>query len=698
MHLFTACTERSCFGRGAGKGRGTVSPEPDPDCSEAEEVHRRSFFDLRPNPTVRSKLVPILLALLVFGGMSGPAALLFQWVPPSSSPVPASTADVTSATIVASPSSVYVGEEVTFFANATSSSASSIKFTIYYDAIIPPPPTPNPASPVTVNITGNPGNVVQKYTYDHVGNLTGPGGQYFFVRLRVDDGVQNVSRSVLVYVNENRAPSFAPRPPSQMEVDKGALVNFSILVSDPDNDTLDATWDFGDGTVVTNHTSGAKLGIWVNQSHAWDPYVEPGTGNLTFYYWMNFTVEDPFGHVNKSTTLIIIKIPPNLGPSLGLQAYPLEVNPGDPVTFVANATDFEGEMLTWTFAYGDGAVEVFTTDPTPPGTLVWLNRTHQYWEVGAFNATVSVSDALGENQVGAHNFSRRVAVSVVANSPPSVSETISYSGTLMIDTAIGYTDVRFSVWALDNDGDIVTATWYLNDEEFATNATPGGSTQDSELVQVIRFTDPGTYFIRVVVTDGREGHEDSVSSVLSITSNNLPPNLVIGIDFSYGPNRTFALLGEVLTYLVVISDPELDPVELVWDFGDDSPRLYFNLTEYDENGTVRSSVTHSYSAPGEYTITVWFTDNKIGLLNHSKVITAVVTVSEETIIIPHSWDWWDYTSLGLLCMIPVLVVVWFGNQRRKIRKLEAEGLTIEEDRIQKERMLTERMLESERRE
>jgi hypothetical protein len=593
---------------------------------------------------------------------------------------------------------VYVGQEVTFFANGTSSSAASIKFTIYYDAMIPPLPTPNPASPKTVNITGNPGYVVQKYTYDHVGNLTGPGGRYFFVRLWVDDGVQNVSRSVLVYVNENRGPSLAPRPPSQMQLEKGALVDFSIIVSDPDNDTLNVTWDFGDGTVLMNYTAGAKLGIWVNQSHAWDPYVEPGTGNYTFYYWMNFTVEDPFGHVNMSTTLIIIDIPDNIGPSLSMQVYPLQADPADTVTFVVNASDPEGEGLTWTFIYGDGATEVFTTDPTPPATVVWFNRTHQYSAIGTFNATVSVTDAVGDNQVGPHNFTRKVVITVVANVAPFIAETISYSGSFSINVSIGYSDVRFSVWTLDGDGDVVTATWYLNDEEFATNATPGGSSQDFEIVQTIRFTETGTYIIRVDVTDGREGHEDSVSRMVNITSNNLPPNLIIGIDFAYGSNRTFALLEEVLTYLVVISDPELDPIELVWDFGDDSPRLYFNLTEYDVNGTVRSSVTHSYLEPGEHTITVWFTDNKVGLLNHSKVITAIVTVSEERVIVPHSWNWWDYMSLGLLCMIPVLVVVWFGNQRRRIRKLEAEGMTIEDERIQKERMLMERMLENERRE
>ncbi|MGB2581320.1 MAG: hypothetical protein WBD03_02485, partial [Thermoplasmata archaeon] len=65
----------------------------------------------------------------------------------------------------ASPNPAYVGEEVTFFANASSSTSSTLRFTIFYDAYILPFPTVNPASAVTVNDTGNPGNVVQKFTY-----------------------------------------------------------------------------------------------------------------------------------------------------------------------------------------------------------------------------------------------------------------------------------------------------------------------------------------------------------------------------------------------------------------------------------------------------------------------------------------------------------------------------------------------------
>ncbi|MBN1677267.1 MAG: hypothetical protein JW880_01880 [Candidatus Thermoplasmatota archaeon] len=532
---------------------------------------------------------------------------------------------VSEATLVASPNSVYVGEEVTFFANATSSTSSSLKFTIFYDAVLPPPPTPNPASHVTVNVTGNPGNVVQWYTYDHPGNFSDAEGRYFFVRLWVDDGEQNVSRVIKVHADVNTEPSIVPRPPSQLQVDKGVPIDFSIKVTDRDNDTLNATWDFGDGTVIMNSTGGAKTGIWVNQTHTWDPYVEPGTGGFAFYCWMNFTVEDPYGHSNSSSTKIIIQIQENIGPSLNAWAFPLEVDPADFVTFVANASDPEGEALNWTFDYGDDAFEVFKTDPTPPYAVVWMNRTHQYSLVGTHIVTISVTDAIGENQVGSHNSSRKLSIAVVENVPPYVVP-ISYSGNLTIDVAVGYTDIRLHVFVLDINGDPITATWYLNGEQFATNTTPGGSSQDYELSQIVRFNETGTYMLAVNVTDGWEGHWATVNRTLNITSNNRPPSLVIGIAFNYSPNMSYALPDEVLYYLVVISDPERDPIELIWDFGDGSPRLYFNLTEYDENGTVTSEVPHSYSRVGEYAITIWFTDNKVGQLNHSKTVQAIVSV------------------------------------------------------------------------
>ncbi|MGB2581858.1 MAG: PKD domain-containing protein [Thermoplasmata archaeon] len=529
-----------------------------------------------------------------------------------------------------SPQYAYVGEEVTFFANASSSTSSTLRFTIFYDAYIPPFPTVNPASAVTVNDTGNPGNVVQKFTYNALGNFTFTGEDitFFWVRLYVDDGTTNISSLAQVFVKLNSPPEFIV-----VLTDDGTYkdvpLNLSIEVMDVDNDPIYILWEFGDGTVATNTTDGTREDSFANQTHVWSPYVEPGTGGYTVLYKLNVTATDSFDNSITVNATITVSVPENGPPMIALTSSSNRVQPGESILLWANATDPEGDPLTWTFNYSDGTTEVVHTDWTEPGTLVWCNMTHAYDEVGSYTIAMHVSDALGENQVFPHNRSASISVTIAINRVPGVTSFIIVSPeSPEINVTIGFIDVYLSIQAYDPDGDVLTASWYIGDAvDPVVNVSAGGIGVYS-FIQVMTITEPGSYNVSVVVTDGYEGHEVTVNRTINATSNNRPPSLRV-FDFAYASGE-HAVPMEEIEFLIVISDPEQDPIEVTLEFGDDSPKHYFNLTDY-VDGNVTLIINHTYELQGIYTGTLWFTDNKIGIWNHSKVVTFEVTVEEEVI-------------------------------------------------------------------
>jgi hypothetical protein len=74
----------------------------------------------------------------------------------------------TIANFVAVPDYVNPGDEITFYANASSDDPlATLQFVIYYDSLLADYSN-NTQSPMSVNYTATPGSVVTKFTYDAV--------------------------------------------------------------------------------------------------------------------------------------------------------------------------------------------------------------------------------------------------------------------------------------------------------------------------------------------------------------------------------------------------------------------------------------------------------------------------------------------------------------------------------------------------
>jgi hypothetical protein len=126
------------------------------------------------------------------------------------------------------------------------------------------------------------------------------------------------------------------------------------------------------------------------------------------------------------------------------------------------------------------------------------------------------------------------------------------------------------------------------------------------------------------------------------------------------------------------------------DFGDGSEQIHVNLTDY-INGTVSFRVNHSYPAVGTYTVTLNFTDNKIGVIEikHNKTAERTVVVEQPKVKTVGIWDWWDYLSLGFFLSLPLLGVLLILVSWRRQKILERKGISYEEWQLRKAELAAE---------
>lgn len=476
---------------------------------------------------------------------------------------------------------------------------------------------------------------------------------------------------------------------------QGEPLNVSIKVYDQDNDTINVTWNWGDGTPDDLNTTEPAYPlihyVWVNQTHVYNPPKEPGMGNYDVHYILNITLDDGTGNYNWLDLNVYVHVPDNIAPQVGLVEFNGTFDPSDIVPVAANATDEEGDALTWTFVFNNSVsdffTEVMTSPVTAPNTLVWMNSTYVFGAEGTYLVRVSVTDRVGINQFNeTHNITvGPVTYSVLANRIPSVADNISMtsSNPVIIDAVSGYTNITFSITARDRDGDILNATWDFDDGTPKLYNTSFGGIDLYEFIQWRNYTTTGQFNVTVNITDGRAGHEVVRLLVVNVTSTNLPPGLG---GFQYNLSKgVYALPNELINFTITLTDPEQNPIEVVVDFGDNSDKLYFNLTDY-VDGNITLKFNHSYAAKGVFNITITFTDNRVGLFDHIKSVKVSIKVDVPRAVVQDLWSWWDYTSLGLVCLMPILIVTRMAMIFRRRRLLEDRGYTLEEWKLMQSEM------------
>lgn len=190
----------------------------------------------------------------------------------------------------------------------------------------------------------------------------------YLVSLEVSDGTAwSAPDAVIIHVAENLPPTAV----IQADVTTGPaplVVSFDGTQSyDPEGRALSYVWIFRDGSPGSAEPA---------PTHE---YTSPGT------YVALLSVTDDVGQTDTDTISIVVTSPSNTAPVVAPTASPESGTAPLTVQFAANASDPDGDPLTYVWDFGDG---YFSTEANPA---------HTYMNAGTYVAWITVSD--GQTQV-----------------------------------------------------------------------------------------------------------------------------------------------------------------------------------------------------------------------------------------------------------------------------------------------------------
>jgi len=351
-----------------------------------------------------------------------------------------------------------------------------------------------------------------------------PGTYGVSLRIRDNSGHACDSASIDIPVRVNAAPVAEAGPDIRTEV--GTKLTFDGSDSyDTDGAIVAHRWDLGDGASAEKKTV----------VHA---YRAPGT------YTATLTVADD-ANVSNSQASDSATIRVN-APPVPVAGDDRSVAIGEVISFDAGqSSDSDGRIIAYDWDFGAG--------PDGVGKTVEF----AYAKPGTYTVRLTVTDDSG---TGTKSVTDTLTVRV--NAPP-----VAAAGD---DQWVTASAVQFDAsGSSDADDQIETYEWDFGDGTTGTGVAPSHV-----------YRKPGTYIVRLTVTDASGTLRNSSSDTMQVIINT-PPIADAGPDLFGAP-------GEELTFQASRSvDPDGDIVDYTWDFKD---------------GTTGSGeiATHAFEKPGTY--------------------------------------------------------------------------------------------------
>ena len=402
-------------------------------------------------------------------------------------------------------------------------------------------------------IAGDAGNDTLTYSWDFgdgsdpiigesVNHIFADNGDYT-ITLTVSDDDGATASSTIDVVVENVSPTINEII-GDSNVNEGEEVTYSATATDPGDDTLTYTWNFGDG-------SDPIIGDSI--THV---FTDDGV------YAVALTVTDSDG---ASTTQTIDVTVNNVAPTITEILGDTEVNEGQEISYRAIASDDGDDTLTYTWDFGDGSE-----------SIEGENVTHTFTDNGNYTITLTVTDDDGAATSSTLDIT-------VNNLAPVITEIVGETEVLEGD------EISYRAIASDSGNDTLTYSWDFGD---------GSEIQQGADV-THTFTDNGNYTIALTVTDDDGA---ATTSTIDVTVNNVAPTIteILG--------NTEVSEGEEATYSAIASDAGNDTLTYSWDFGDGSESVEGeSITHvFTDNGeyTITLSVTDSDGAATSSTLDV----------------------------------------------------------------------------------------------
>ncbi len=491
---------------------------------------------------------------------------------------------------------------------------------------------------------------VLKYSWDFGDGSTGNGksvkhmfqksGRYT-ITLTVDDGQKQTnsvqSTTHLLVINKYPVARFSI--PAKWEPQKPLIVD-GTKSYDPDGEVTNYSW-------IINGKEAA------NDSISSITFSEPGDYAVALKVTDNSGFEDAIGI---QTAAIHINYPP----IIKWKTTPAIAEPNEPITFDAKGTyDPDGKIkkITWRFSDGpeltgmkvtkafknSGNMTVRVTADDGAGfsnsiqskdfnllvnnqpiivtkTFIrsnsqtvlldasqsydidgqalkfdWLlsDGTHRhdasfYWEApkgGVHFITLTVDDGQGKK-----NSIARESIRLLVNRPPvAMVDSIIYSCT-------GMTILLNGSRSYDPDGDPITMQWEFGDGTFSTETNPAHV-----------FTKPGFYLVKLILSDGFA--DQPTTATIPVIIEGSPQAFQSFSDTMICVNAPLTFDGTRST------DPNGPLGSYTWDFGDGLNAL-------------GSIVTHAYSKPGTYYVTLTVIGNGSGRCSKVNQATSTIHVVE----------------------------------------------------------------------
>ncbi|MDA8792707.1 putative Ig domain-containing protein, partial [Bacteriovoracaceae bacterium] len=407
------------------------------------------------------------------------------------------------------------------------------------------------------------------------------------ITIEDQDGLQDSDDFVVTVFHVNRPPVVNPTL-ADGSVDEGNFYTQSIVVTDPDGDTLSYSC-----SVMDSNSQNYGCGAYPNMSFSggtvdFSPDFNQGPESLT----ITMTVNDGAASVNDDFVLTVNDL--NQVPVLQFIADQ-DVDEGQTLYMDNNPLGFDpdGDPLTWTCDFGC-SIPNLTFDATG-NTAGNISFNPDYTQSGVYFFGISISD-------GQASASRTFSINVThINQTPSIGS--------MIPETINENEVlNYDIPGYDPDSDPLVYTCIGNDcstPEFSLDANTGTLTFTSN------YDSAGMYnfTFRATDPDGAFGEE---SLMLIVSNVNRAPE--------FNPALANQSVDEnvELSYTIVAIDPDNDNISY------SSPNLPAGASIDSNTGVLSWTPDYDAAANSPYTVTIVAEDDYSPAANVSENIEITV--------------------------------------------------------------------------